>query len=162
MHFIFGRGWRTGGLSRVALLDSKSLKKMKSCDLSLWRKFSRQWVFDACAFTKNQIERKTLAHNPSQTTKNLSMGCSLICSFLTALDASRQKRWFGSSRCEQIDRFLFLLRLRGISRQALGGANDDKFMQLRRRQRTFARRCAPPRLKYFWWCRKRISSELTA
>ena len=32
------------------------------------------------------------------------------------------------------DRFLFLQRPRGISRQALGGANDDKFMQLRRRQ----------------------------
>ena len=33
------------------------------------------------------------------------------------------------------DRFLFLQRPRGISRQVLGGANDDKFMQLRRRQR---------------------------
>ena len=33
------------------------------------------------------------------------------------------------------DRFLFLLRQRGILRHALGGANDDKFMQLRQRQR---------------------------
>ena len=47
------------------------------------------------------------------------------------------------------DQFSFLLRPRGISRQALGGANDDKFMQLRRHQRTFARRCAPASTEIF-------------
>ena len=128
--------------------------------MSLWRKFSRQWVFDACAFTKNQVERKTLAHNPSQTTKKLSMGCSLICGFLTALDSSRQKRWFGSSRCKQIDFYFSSDReefrdKRWEGRTMINSCNSAGASALSRG------RCAPPRLKYFWWWRKRISSELS-
>ena len=121
---------------------------LKSCDLLLWQKFSRQWVFDACAFSKNQIERKTRAHNPSQTTKKIINGLLIEFRFpiCTGCIEAKSVAWIEPMRA---DRFLFLLRQRGISRQALGGPNDDKFMQLRRCQRTFAGRCAPPRLKYF-------------
>ena len=97
-----------------------------------------------------RIERKTLAHNPSQTTKKYQwVAHGLALSYLHWIrrgKISGLKPWIEPMRA---DRFLFLQRPRGISRQALGGANDDKFMQLRRRQRTFAGRCAPPRLKYF-------------
>ena len=92
---------------------------------------------------KIRIERETLSQTPKKINGLLMDLQFPICT------GCIEAKTVACIEPMRADRFLFLLRQLGISRQALGGANDDKSMQLRRRQRTFARRCAPPRLKYF-------------
>jgi len=108
---------------------------------------------------KIRIERKTLLTIRVKRQKNINgLLMDLRFPICTGFIKAKTVAWIKPMRAV---RFLFLLRQRGLSRQALGGPNDDKFMQLRWCQRTFAGRCAPPRLKYFWWWRKRILSELS-
>ena len=116
-------------------------------------------VWLAVSLQKIQIERKMHDQNQSQMTKKHQ--------WLARWFAVSYLHWIHRGKIGGLDqadarRSIFISpETARNSRQALGGANDDKFMQLRRRRRTFAWRCAPPWLKYFWWWRKRISSELS-